>query len=111
MHQENKIAFKLHKISNYMYCCYLQASIAGVRLSSGEPRPLITCVFEVATCIVCVCILRNTLSLLRVIFTYLSSRLLSVRNSKSSRVALYSIFIDPSNYNKFAVSGRDEYAR
>ena len=34
-----------------------------------------------------------------------------MRNDKDNRVALYSIFIDPSNYNMFAVSGRDEYAR
>ena len=39
------------------------------------------------------------------------SRVLVCKNDKNKRVALYSIFIDPSDYNYFAVSGRDQYAR
>ena len=38
-------------------------------------------------------------------------RVLVCRNSKNRRIPLYSIFIDPSDYNYFAVSGRDQYAR
>ena len=41
----------------------------------------------------------------------LSLRILVCKNDKNIRIALYSIFIDPSNYNRFAVSGRDQYAR
>ena len=39
-------------------------------------------------------------------------RVLMCRSThKNTRIALYSIFIDPSNYNYFAVSGREQFAR
>ena len=38
-------------------------------------------------------------------------RLLVCKSEKRSRVPLYSIFIDPSNFNNFAISGRDQFAR
>lgn len=34
-----------------------------------------------------------------------------MKNDKKNRVALYSIFIDPSNSHLFAVSGREQFAR
>jgi WD repeat-containing protein 42A len=39
------------------------------------------------------------------------NKILVVKNEKGRRVALYSIFIDPSNTHLFAVSGRDQFAR
>ena len=38
-------------------------------------------------------------------------RILVCKNEKNRRISLYSIFIDPSNVNYFAVSGRDQWAR
>ena len=38
-------------------------------------------------------------------------RILICRSPKNTRIALYSIFIDPSNYNYFAISGREQFAR
>ncbi len=38
-------------------------------------------------------------------------RILVCKNTSNRRIPLYSIFIDPSDYNYFAVSGRDQYAR
>lgn len=38
-------------------------------------------------------------------------RILMCRSPKSTRIALYSVFIDPSNYNYFAISGREQFAR
>ena len=38
-------------------------------------------------------------------------RILVCKNEKNRRISLYSIFIDPSNLNYFAVSGRDQWAR
>jgi len=39
------------------------------------------------------------------------NKLLVCKNEKNSRIALYSIFINPLNYNHFAISGRDQFAR
>ncbi|XP_019851127.1 PREDICTED: DDB1- and CUL4-associated factor 8-like isoform X1 [Amphimedon queenslandica] len=39
------------------------------------------------------------------------NKILVCKNGKNHRLALYSIFIDPSNYNQFAISGRDQFAR
>ncbi len=38
-------------------------------------------------------------------------RILVCRNEKNKRISLYSVFIDPSDTNYFAVSGRDQWAR
>ena len=38
-------------------------------------------------------------------------RLFCCRAGEHQKVALYSIFISPSNVNEFAVGGRDQYAR
>ena len=37
--------------------------------------------------------------------------MLVCRGDKGRKIPLYSIFIDPSNYNHFAVSGMDQFAR
>ena len=37
--------------------------------------------------------------------------LLVLRGEDRAKIPLYSIFLDPSNYNQFAVSGMDQFAR
>lgn len=39
------------------------------------------------------------------------NKILVCKNEKNSRIPLYSIFIDPSDSNCFAISGRDQFAR
>eukprot|EP00794_Sanderia_malayensis_P010923 gene10923-12084_t len=39
------------------------------------------------------------------------NKLFCLHNEKNRKIPLYSIFINPSNFNEFAVGGRDQFAR